>query len=144
MGLHTLQSNNTPRKRVGRGGKRGKTSGAGMKGQKARAGGTPRPAYRDVIKKIPKLRGHGINRAKTINPNKRQVQAIGLGTISKHFESGEVVSPTTLTAKGLMDRNMNDIKIVANGELTTDVQFEHVVLTKGATDKATKAGAKIA
>jgi len=143
MGLHNLQPNNDSKKRVGRGGKRGKTSGAGMKGQKARAGGTPRPAIRDVIKKIPKLRGHGVNRARTINPGKRLTQAISLDAISKNFEAGEVVSPATLTGKGLMDRNMNLVTIVANGDLDKAVVFTDVRLTKGATDKATKAGATI-
>ena len=32
-----------------------------MKGQKARAGNSTRPELRDIIKKIPKLRGHGVN-----------------------------------------------------------------------------------
>ena len=47
---------------VGRGGKRGKTSGRGTKGQKARSGHKIRPAFRDIIKKIPKLRGRGKNK----------------------------------------------------------------------------------
>jgi ribosomal protein L15 len=44
---------------VGRGGKRGKTSGRGGKGQTARAGNKRRPEIRDFIKRIPKLRGRG-------------------------------------------------------------------------------------
>jgi len=69
MQLHQLKRNtpNKKAKRVGRGGKRGKTSGRGMKGQKARAGTSGRPEMRDIIKKIPKLRGHGKNRARTVN-----------------------------------------------------------------------------
>lgn len=43
-----------PKKRVGRGGKRGTYSGRGSKGQKARAGHRIRPYLRDVIKKLPK------------------------------------------------------------------------------------------
>ncbi len=69
MQLHELQPT-TPRKsakRIGRGGKRGKTSGKGHKGQKARAGNSSRPEMRDIIKKLPKLRGHGKNRARTVN-----------------------------------------------------------------------------
>jgi large subunit ribosomal protein L15 len=70
MQAHTLKRN-TPNKktpRVGRGGVRGKTSGRGTKGQKARSGRKMRPEMRDLIKKIPKLRGHGKNRARTIRP----------------------------------------------------------------------------
>ena len=45
-------------RRVGRGGKRGKTSGRGGKGQTARSGNKIRPEWRDLIKKIPKRRGY--------------------------------------------------------------------------------------
>lgn len=61
MQFHNLRSR-TKRKRarqVGRGGRRGKTSGRGTKGQNARAGRKKRPEIRDIIKRIPKLRGRG-------------------------------------------------------------------------------------
>lgn len=61
MQFHTLKRK-TPNKKsrsVGRGGKRGKTSGRGTKGQNARAGRKKRPELRDFIKRIPKLRGRG-------------------------------------------------------------------------------------
>jgi ribosomal protein L15 len=61
MQLHTLKRK-TPNKRskqVGRGGTRGKTAGRGTKGQNARAGRKKRPELRDVIKRVPKLRGRG-------------------------------------------------------------------------------------
>ncbi|HEY4495498.1 MAG TPA: uL15 family ribosomal protein, partial [Candidatus Paceibacterota bacterium] len=63
MQLHQLQRNKKARKgiRVGRGGKRGKTSGRGTKGQKARAGHRIRPEIRDAIKKLPKRRGYRFN-----------------------------------------------------------------------------------
>ncbi len=57
---------NKKSKLVARGGKRGKTAGKGGKGQTARAGHRVRPAMRDIIKKLPKLRGHGKNRAKSV------------------------------------------------------------------------------
>lgn len=46
---------------VGRGGKHAKTSGRGGKGQTARAGNKRRPELRDIIKKLPKLRGYRFN-----------------------------------------------------------------------------------
>lgn len=45
-------------RQVGRGGTRGKQSGRGGKGQTARAGNKRRPEMRDIIKKLPKLRGY--------------------------------------------------------------------------------------
>ncbi|MDP3763076.1 MAG: uL15 family ribosomal protein [bacterium] len=61
MQFHNLKAK-TERKyarQVGRGGTRGKTSGRGTKGQNARAGRKKRPEMRDIIKRIPKLRGRG-------------------------------------------------------------------------------------
>lgn len=59
MQLHQIQPKNSIKKsrRVGRGGKRGTYSGAGIKGQKSRAGAKIRPELRDLVKKIHKLRG---------------------------------------------------------------------------------------
>ena len=60
MQIHNLKRKtpNTRKVKVGRGGKRGKTSGRGHKGQKSRAGRKIRPEIRDMIKKIPKKRGY--------------------------------------------------------------------------------------
>ncbi len=59
MQLHQIKPLHKPQKskRVGRGGKRGTYSGKGIKGQKSRAGKNIRPAIRDFIGKIPKLKG---------------------------------------------------------------------------------------
>jgi large subunit ribosomal protein L15 len=63
MQLHQIkpahEANNKDKKRIGRGGKRGTYSGHGMKGQKSRAGHRIRPAERDLIQHLPKLRGSG-------------------------------------------------------------------------------------
>lgn len=61
MQFHNLQSKTKRirKRQVGRGGRRGKTSGRGTKGQNARAGRKKRPEIRDIIKRIPKLRGRG-------------------------------------------------------------------------------------
>lgn len=143
MPLHELSSANTPRKRVGRGGKRGKTSGKGTKGQKSRAGGTPRPAWRDIIKKIPKLRGHGINRARTVNPNAPVVQGVTLRVIAANYTSGETVSPLTLMEKGILDRGVSSIKILATGEINTKLSFDGVDMTAQALEKIEASGSTI-
>lgn len=67
MQFHSLKRK-TPNKKsrsVGRGGKRGKTSGRGTKGQNARAGRKKRPELRDFIKRVPKLRGRGVSALKS-------------------------------------------------------------------------------
>lgn len=73
MQFHDLKSKTGKKKsrQVGRGGKRGKTSGRGTKGQNARAGHKKRPEMRDVIKRIPKLRGRGKSSLKSFRPKLR-------------------------------------------------------------------------
>jgi large subunit ribosomal protein L15 len=90
-------------RRVGRGGKRGKTSGRGGKGQTARAGNKRRPEWRDAIKKIPKRRGYGKNRSRTVVPYVR-VAAVSLSALSRHFADGATVFPGDLVKKGLVRR----------------------------------------
>ncbi|MBI2673924.1 MAG: uL15 family ribosomal protein [Candidatus Zambryskibacteria bacterium] len=70
MQFHNLRAK-TKRKyarQVGRGGTRGKTAGRGTKGQNARAGRKKRPEMRDIIKRIPKLRGRGKSSLKSFQP----------------------------------------------------------------------------
>ena len=116
MQLHNLKSNKNNRKsrQVGRGGKRGKTSGKGTKGQNARAGRKKRPEMRDIIKRLPKLRGRGKNFLKSIAS---KPVIISFDRLYKNFKEGEVVSPTTLLAKGLVSKTegvMPKIKILGS------------------------------
>lgn len=63
MQTHNLKRTHKNKKDriIGRGGKHAKTSGRGGKGQTARAGNKRRPELRDIIKKLPKLRGYAFN-----------------------------------------------------------------------------------
>lgn len=106
---------------VGRGGKRGKTSGKGGKGQTARAGHHVRPEVRDRIKKLPKLRGHGKNRARTVRGNQIIGAVVNLAALEASYQAGETVSPASLLAKGLVRRAKGRaplVKILGNGTLT--------------------------
>ncbi|MEK9167968.1 MAG: uL15 family ribosomal protein [Patescibacteria group bacterium] len=148
MQLHTLKRN-TPNKksrRVGRGGKRGKTSGRGTKGQKARAGRKLRPELRDTIKKIPKMRGHGKNRARTVNAEKVRAQGVNLGVLENVFSNGDMVNPVILVQKGVV-RNMKGktpiVKILGNGTLTKKLTIERCMASKSAKDGIEKAGGTI-
>jgi large subunit ribosomal protein L15 len=94
MQLHELKpnANRKSAKRIGRGGKRGKTSGRGHKGQIARAGNSTRPEMREIIKKLPKLRGHGVNRAATVNAERVQPVVVNVAELEANFKAGEVSS----------------------------------------------------
>ena len=74
MQFHELKRKTANKKsrQHGRGGTRGKTTGRGTKGQNARAGRKKRPELRDLIKKVPKLRGRGVSSLKS-----RKVKATG-------------------------------------------------------------------
>lgn len=145
--LHDIQprTSGKDKKRVGRGGKRGKTSGKGHKGQKARAGGTPRPEIRDIIKKIPKLRGHGKNRAKTINDSVKKPAVVNLTDLDI-FKSGDNVNPTSLVEAGLVKKSggrVPVIKILGGGEIKKKLVISDVALSESAREKIEKAGGSI-
>ena len=76
MQLHQIKPLNKrkSKRRVGRGGKRGTYCGRGMKGQRARAGAKIRPEIRDLIKKIPKIRGYRFKRKSRPKPKKNKVK----------------------------------------------------------------------
>ena len=135
MQLHEIKrkSPNTKSRQVGRGGTRGKTSGRGGKGQTARAGNKRRPAMRDIIKKIPKLRGRGVNINKAFRANYIPVNLVDLNV----FEDGTVVSPTSLIAAGLVRMRVGKIpriKILGTGKLEKKLTFEGVIFSKTAAE----------
>lgn len=145
MQLHTLVPRTTTKKVmiVGRGGKRGKTSGRGGKGQTARAGNKKRPELRDFIKRIPKLRGRGKSSHKSIET---KPVVINLQAIEKLFKAGDVVSEKTLIEKkGITtyEGNIPHVKILAQGEITKKLTFEGVKVSNEAKAKIEKAGGTV-
>ncbi len=148
MQLHELKPTSARKtaKRIGRGGKRGKTSGRGMKGQTARAGNSTRPEMRELIKKLPKLRGHGKNRADTVNNERVKAVAVNLAKLETAFANGDTVSPKTLVNKGLVAtvrKKSPVVKILATGEITKKLTIENCQVSKAAQEKIEKAGGNV-
>jgi len=117
MQIHNLvrKTPNTEKPLVGRGGKRGKTSGRGTKGQLSRAGNKKRPELRDFIKRIPKLRGEG--KKGGFHSYAKVAVPVPLSALEKNFKSGDRIDPASLVAKGVVERtegNFPRIKILAN------------------------------
>ena len=141
MELHTLKREHPNKKArlVGRGGTRGKTSGRGGKGQTARAGNKRRPEMRDIIKKIPKLRGYRFHSA-SIKATPVNVGALNI------FKAGEVVNPKSLFEKNLI-RNVGgklpSVKILGTGEITVKVIIENCIISKAAKEKVEKIGGSV-
>lgn len=132
--------------RVGRGGKRGKTSGRGTKGQNARAGHRKRPEMRDMLKKLPKLRGHGQNRARTVRAKRREYTPVNLATLEAVFIAGDAVTPETLYKKGVIGSRGGKIayvKILAAGTLTKNLAVSDCTVSAAAKTAIEAAGGSI-
>ncbi|MCR4330991.1 MAG: 50S ribosomal protein L15 [Patescibacteria group bacterium] len=142
MQIHQLQRNipNKKSRRVGRGGKRGKTSGRGTKGQKSRAGRKMRPEMRDIIKKLPKLRGY---RFASIQ-NKPVV--VNVGDLEGYFGNGESVTPAVLVQKGIVKEKKGkipQIKLLGNGTFTKKIAVSGCLFSSSAKEKIEKSGGNI-
>ncbi len=145
MQFHQLQRvhKNKRSVQVGRGSKRGKTSGRGGKGQTARAGHKVRPEIRDMIKALPKLRGRGKNIFQSFQAGNIPVN---LSLIEKHFSAGDAVNPTTLSEKGLaklFKSGEQTIKILADGDLTKKITVSGCAVSASAKTKIEKAGGTV-
>jgi len=148
MQIHELQKNTKKetRTRVGRGGKRGKTSGKGHKGQKARSGGggSPRPYIREDIKRIPKRRGFGKNRTRSVNDSRIPTQVVKLSELSN--VSGKIISPKTLLGAGLVKRykgKLPTVKILSIGNIEKPFKVVGVSCSLSVKEKIEKAGGSV-
>ncbi len=140
MQSHNLKRNTSNKKhrQVGRGGRRGKTSGRGTKGQKARAGHKIRPAIRDIIKKIPKRRGY---RFRSISPKDSVVDVAELIKVK-----GTPVTPEVLVAEGFVRRvggRVPRVKILGSGEITKSVNIVRLAVSESARKKIEAAGGTV-
>lgn len=128
---------------VGRGGAHAKTAGRGTKGQKSRAGNKPRPALRDIIKKLPKLRGYR-NKSYEIKPC-----VVNLDVLETVFKTGEFVTREILLEKGVIKKSkgrMPKVKILG-GKKDSDFKLKLSIsgcqISKSAIEKIEKAGGEV-
>ncbi len=142
MRLHELRpapGSNRDRKRLGRGNASGQgtTAGKGTKGEKARAGGL-KAGFRGESSRnfrLAKRRGF-TNRFKT------HYEVVNLEKLSI-FESGASVNPAALKAAGLIHGREPLVKILGNGELTTNLSFSGVQVSASARQKIEAAGGAV-
>ena len=136
-----------PYRRVGRGqgSRRGKTSGRGGKGQTARAGHKIRPELRDIIKKLPKRRGYGKNRARTVYTLRPKPFAVTLWQLEQAFESGNEITLAALREKKLVKaRGSSAVKVIGNDALTKKFTIRGLTLSASARAAIEKAGGSVA
>ncbi len=145
MQLHQLQRIHKNKKRmtVARGGKRGKTAGRGGKGQTARAGNKRRPEWRDIIKKLPKLRGRGVSSNKSFQP---KAAVVNVGLLEEIFKSGDTVNPREMIKMGIVSYksgNIPIVKILGDGELKKKLIISECRVSTSAKEKIEKAGGTV-
>lgn len=150
MTLHTLKRmTKRPYRRVGRGqsSTRGKTSGRGGKGQTARAGNKRRPELRDIIKKIPKRRGYGKNRGRTVWNAKPRPITVSIARIESMFAAGTEITPKLLVASGILTARKGKtpmVKIVGGDAVSKKFMIKGAAVSAGVKAAIEKAGGSIA
>ena len=144
--LHTLvREGKRAYRRIGRGNgsSRGKQSGRGGKGQTARAGHKIRPAFRDILKKLPKRRGYGKNRGRTVDSTIPDAIALSVTRLEVLFPQGGAVSFATLREKGVIGRKHVPVKIVG-GEASKKFTVTDCEVSASARAVIEKAGGSVA
>lgn len=112
--LTNLEAKN--RKRIGRGpgSGSGKTAGKGHKGQNARSGGGVRPGFEGgQLPLYRRLSKRGFN-----NYNFQTVYATVNVSDLERFDEGTVVDTELLKNVGLINKELDGVKVLGNGELT--------------------------
>jgi large subunit ribosomal protein L15 len=138
------------RKRVGRGpgSGKGRYSGRGIKGQKARAGSHKMPAgfeggQMPVDMRTGKLRGNTSADAMPIGPFRTYNQPVNIGSLDDRFDAGAQVTPESLKDAGLIAKLSLDVKILGEGELTKKLSVTAHSFSKAAAEKIETAGGTV-
>jgi large subunit ribosomal protein L15 len=134
------------RKRIGRGmgSGKGRYSGRGIKGQKARSGsnkmragfeGGQMPAYM----RTGKLRGPHSKDAMPVGPFRTFTFALNVRDLER-FDDGTEVTPESLAAAGLIKNTRTDVKILGEGDLTKKLTVKAHRFSASAVKKIEAAG----
>lgn len=126
-------------KRVGRGRSsgHGKTSGRGMKGQKAR--GKTRIGFEGgqmpLQRRVPKLRGFKPR-------DKKEYHLVNVEKLNL-FSDGDLVTPQELVEKGILRKLQKEVKVLGRGELERRLTVRAHAFTRGAVAKIEAAGGSV-
>lgn len=125
------------RKGRGPGSGNGKTAGRGHKGQNARSGGGVRPGFEGgqlpIYRRLPK---RGFN-----NHFSKQYAIINVGKLND-FEDGSVINVDTLLECGAINKALDGLKVLGNGEITKKLTVEAKIFSATAKEKIEAAGGK--
>ena len=152
LNLHSLSpaQPRKDRKRVGRGmgSGKGRYSGRGIKGQKARSGSHKMPAgfeggQMPIDMRLPKLRGNTSADAMPIGPFRTYTQPVNLRDLEARFEADAEVTPEALVAAGLIKNTRTDVKILGSGEVTKKLAVTAHGFSQSAKEKIEAAGGSV-
>ena len=142
MKLHELTNlEATNRKRIGRGpgSGTGKTAGKGHKGQNARSGGGVRPGFEGgQLPLYRRLSKRGFN-----NYNFQTVYATVNVSDLERFEEGTVVTVEELKKVGLVNKELDGVKVLGNGELSKKLTVKANKFSETAKQKIENVGGTI-
>ncbi len=145
MKLHSRTSIRPKRlQRIGRSGKRGSYSGRGVKGQRSRSGHRIRPAERDILLKIPKMRGYR-NKPKQDAPIVFNLSTLS-SKLEAHAKTGaplEVTYALLKTVKLLKKDYKRPVKILGTGEIEFPIAITGFEVSATAKTKIEKAGGSV-
>ena len=129
---------NSKRKGRGHGTGNGKTAGRGHKGQKARSGGGVRLGFEGgqmpLYRRLPKVGFTNIF---------RKIYAIVNVADLEVFDDGTEVTIDLLREHGLVNKVIDGVKILGNGELSKKLTVKANKFTKTAQEKIQSAGGKV-
>jgi large subunit ribosomal protein L15 len=135
------------RKRVGRGmgSGKGRYSGRGIKGQKARSGShTMRPGFEGgqmpIYMRLPKQRGPYSKDAMPMGPHRTQTVPVNLRDLERVFDDGAEATLEAMVEKGLIKNTRTDVKVLGQGELTKKLAVTAHSFSASAREKIENAG----
>ena len=118
----------------------GAYSGRGIKGQKARTGGSIRPGFEGgrmpLIRQFPKSRGFRSFKPKS--------QVVHLSALAERFSAGGKITPQTLQEKGLIAHAKFPVKILGGGKLSGHYEFQGIKFSAKTKQLVEQSGSKIA
>jgi large subunit ribosomal protein L15 len=137
------------RKRIGRGmgSGKGRYSGRGIKGQKARSGSHKMRAgfeggQMPVYMRIGKKRGNTSKDALPVGPFRTSTIPVNVRDLDR-FDAGEVVTPESLVEKNLIKNTRTDVKILGNGEISKQLTIRVHAISASAREKIERAGGTV-
>jgi large subunit ribosomal protein L15 len=137
------------RKRVGRGtgSGKGRYSGRGIKGQKARSGSHKLRAgfeggQMPIYMRLGKQRGSTSKDAMPIGPFRTSTVPVNVSSLDR-FDDGAEVTPESLVEKGLIKNTKTDVKLLGNGELKKKLTVRVHAISATARTKVEEAGGTV-